>query len=95
MNSNITSALMVAALATLPHQEAKEALESLGLSANGSKKPNTLLAEAIANGKARLAITVDIKPQYPDLDNPDIMMESVHKSRVYTYKERKTASKVV
>jgi len=92
MKSLLSQNLVVAAIATLPVEEAKQTLLTLGFPLDGTtKKPNTLLADAILNGKARLAVTLDIKPQYPDSDQPDTMMPSAHKSRVYSYKPRKTA----
>ena len=90
MKSNLSQTLIVAAIATLPVEEAKAALATLNISATGAKKPNTILAEAIESGKARLALTLDIKPAYPDPDQPDTLMPSAHKSRVYSYKDRKT-----
>lgn len=91
MKSLLSQNLVVAAIATLPVEEAKQTLDVLGIPCTGTKKPNTILADAIMGGKARLAVTLDIKPQYPDESNPDLYMSSAHKSRVYSYKERKTA----
>lgn len=93
MKSLISKNLIVAAIATLPVEEAKQTLNTLGIPCTGTKKPNTILADAIMSGEAvRIAITLDIKPQYPDAANPDTMMPSIHKSRVYNYKVRKVAS---
>lgn len=90
MKSNLSTALIVAAIATLPVEEAKATLDSLSLPTKGPKKPNTLLAEAIESGKARLSIAVTVKAPYADPANPDTYMPTLHKSRVYTYKARKT-----
>ena len=92
MKSLLSQNLVVAAIATLPVEEAKQTLLTLGLPVAGAKKPNTILADAISAGKVRLAVTLDIKPQYPDTDNPDAYMPSAHKSRVYSYKPRKVTS---
>jgi hypothetical protein len=94
MKSNTIQNLILAAIATLPVEEAKATLATLNIPSTGAKKPNTILAEAIENGKARLALTLDIKPAYPDPDQPDTMMPSAHTSRVYSYKDRKTSYSV-
>lgn len=88
---NISATLITSLIATLPAEEAKATMLALGFPMDGVKKsPNTLLADAINKGKARLNVQITIKPPYPNEADQDPYMQPVHQSKVYTYKDRKT-----
>jgi hypothetical protein len=57
----------------------------------GKDKEDTIqnIAKAVENDEVRLAVLMEIKPQYPDPTNPDPSMQPVFVGKQYNYKEPK------
>jgi len=86
MNATVVSNL----LNGLSREEVRAVATKLQVK-RGKEKKDTVqnLTNAIMDGGARFAVTVEVKPPYPDPQNPDTMMPCVFLGKQYTYKESK------